>query len=355
MQMRSAFISSFAVAATQQKAMPSKDIGAPFLQAIKDVAEAGKCTTRTITESVTRTVEQVVDVVKSAETAYKECYDRAIASGGCKGLFFTPLIIACAITYCGAKTFIDTVVGVTTILIDVVDEVTRDVIDCVKPIAGYLPNDWSLQDLPLPRFEEPAFIRELREGIMQAADVAAALRLLRDNLDGVLSFLGPFACLFEGDWNIATLPPVAGVGVPFGVELCITAACARGLTAGNLAGAAATAWAGALSLLATFNAGAAAAMASIGITPIAELAAAVAGLGTTATAAGAVIACLLILVLYHATLISAQISFLLAVNPDVLNDGKLCLVHPTLAAAAVAALTVGTLSPVQLVPPIVTG
>ncbi len=171
----------------------------------------------------------------------------------------------------------------------------------------------------------------------------------------MLSIHGPYACLVEGDWNIATLPPIAGVGVPFGVELCITAACARGLTAGNLAGAAATAWAGALSLLATFNAGAAAAMASIGITPIAELAAAVAGLGTTATAAGAVIACLVILVLYHATLISAQISVLLAVNPGVLNDGKLCLVHPTLAAAAVAALTVGTLSPVQLVPPIVVG
>lgn len=355
MQLRSTFLSSFVVAAAQAKNAPA--IGSfadAFVKVVEDVGEATNCTIRTVTEEITTRVERTVDIITTAEEQYQHCYDQAVA-GGCSKLLFGPAIIGCAVLYCGAKTFADVVSGVMRVWDDVVEDVTRDVKQCTKTVRGYLPNRWTLPDLPIPAFEEPGFIREIRQGLIEATQVGKALRLLRDNLNGSLAFLGPFKCLLEGDWSIASLPLVGGIGIPFGVTLTIDANCARSLSVANLAGPAAQAWSGALSLLATFNPGAAAALAAMEIAPITSLLSSVTSLGPAAIAAGSVIACLMILVLYHATLIASQISALLWLNPGVLNDGKLAMTHPSLAAAAVSALALGTLSPVFLVPPIVTG
>ncbi|KQN03865.1 hypothetical protein [Sphingomonas sp. Leaf25] len=355
MQLRSAYATAFPVLAAQKKQPVGKRQMATIGQVWDDLGSAANCTTTTITESVERRVRETVDVWMSAQERYAKCFDETVRDrdGAC-GWFgagdpsFQPARV-CAATYCVGKGFVDIVVGTITVWSTIVDEVTREVTECTAPLRGYLPDRFDLPTLPIPELKEPDFIRQIREGIMQSQDVLRAVQLLRRHLDGVLSELGPFRCFIEGEWSIAALPLVAGIGIPFGVNICIDAACARSLTLDRVGADTADALGTALSLLATFHSGVATAL---NIAPIAELATAVSGLGPMAVAAGAAIASLLIAAIYHAVVISAQLTLALRFS-DVAADGKVCFHHPTLAAALLAAVTVGSLSPVLLTPPLI--
>lgn len=237
MQMRSAFVSSFAAAAAQGKLPPAKATGRPFFQAVNDFARAGGCVTRTVTESISTRIEETIDVISTAEEQYAKCYDEAInnpkgACGVVKFLAGMPAAILCATTFCGTKTFFDVLIDTITVWHDVVDEVTREVTDCVEPLKGYLPNRWDLPQVRLPRIEIP---EALRQAAITAGDIAAALDIFRRSLGSSLSFLGPFArCMLEAEWKIAALPMFEALDLPFGVEICMTAACAQRLQAQNL-------------------------------------------------------------------------------------------------------------------------
>ncbi|RYG78703.1 MAG: hypothetical protein EON59_16935, partial [Alphaproteobacteria bacterium] len=139
MQMRSAFATSFAVAATQQKSgKPAQSIKDPFTRVIDDFSDAGQCTTRTVVETVTRTVERTVETITTAQQQWQECYDRALL-GPCKVAFFPPAIMACAALACGAVTAFTVIVGVITILAEVTEQIVTEIVECVKPLKGYLP------------------------------------------------------------------------------------------------------------------------------------------------------------------------------------------------------------------------
>lgn len=357
MQMRSAFVSSFAAAAAQGKAPAAKAFGATFADVVEDFGGAAVCTTRTVTESVTRRVEETIDVIVTAEQQYERCFDEAInnpngACGVVKYVFGTPAAILCATGYCGAITFFDVLVNTFTVWHDVIEEVTREVTECVKPLKGYLPNRWDLPQIELPRWEVPEALRQV---VLTAGDIAAALDIFRRNLGSSLSFLGPFArCMLEAEWKIATVPFFDLFDLPFGIEICMTAACARRLQAQNMVGEGIQAWVGALSVIASCSPGAAAALAATGIAPIAPLVAALAAVPPAVVTAALAIACMIAASLYFASVVAVQLSFVLATNPGVLSDGRVCMTHPTLAVGLIIAMSNGTV-PAGLIPPVVTG
>lgn len=357
LQMQSAFVSSFAAAAAQGKGAAPKGFGVPFIDAVKDLGEASICTTRTVTESVTTRVEETIQVIETAEEQYAKCFDEAInnPNGACGTVKFfagTPAAIVCATTYCGAIAFFDVLVRTITVWHDVVDEVRREVVECVKPLAGYLPNRWDLPPIRLPEIKVP---EELRKAVLTAGDIAEALDIFRRNLGSSLSFLGPFArCMLEAEWKIATVPFFDVLDLPFGVEICMTAACARSLQAQNMVSEGIQAWVGALSVIASCSPGAAAALAATGIAPIAPLVAALAAVPPAVVTAALAIACMIAASLYFASMVAVQLSFVLATNPGVLSDGRVCMTHPTIAIGLIVAMAGGA-SPVSLIPPVVTG
>lgn len=358
MQLRATHATAWPVMIAKQKQPIGKGQAGGLLGVWKDLGGAAKCTTTVITDTVERTVERVVERVRTAQQQYEVCYDTAVhdREGGCGWLGAGPQpsgpAQVCAATYCRGLQFVDIVTDLFTVFETVVEEVTREVVTCTAPVRGRLPDLFDLPDFPqFPELKEPDFIRNIRDGIMSTQDVLRAVALLRQHVDGALARLGPFRCFLEGDWSIAALPLVAGIGIPFGIDICISTACARTLTLDSIAGQAADALGTALSLLATFHSGVATAL---GIAPIAELAAAASAIGPVGMAAGAAIACLLIATIFHAVMISGQLTVALRFT-DVGADGKVCFHHPTLAAALISAVTLGSLSPVLLTPPLLMG
>lgn len=352
MQMRSAMATSFAAIAVATKAAPAKQVASGIFSIVEDLGEAALCTTTTITESVTSLVERTVEQIKTAAERYAECYDDAVRTGTCGGIAAFNLTAGqvCAATYCAAKGFLDVVVGMITIVTEVVEEVTREVTTCTAPIAGLIPNEWNLPDFKLPDLP----LKELK---LLAKDVAKALEFIKQFSDDLFSFLGPYGtCLVEGKWTIEQMPIpfIQGVGIPYGVKVCITAACARRLAAQNLVAEASSAWGAALSALAALSPEFAAGVASIGITPAPAIAAAIAALSPAVVGAMAIILAFIIMALLYASAIAVQLAFLVQFNPGALSDGEVCITHPSIALAAIKAASL-SLIPAELVPPIVLG
>lgn len=352
MQMRSAIISSFAAIAVATKSAPAKQMAATTSSIVEGIGRAGVCTTTTVTELVTTLVEDTIDVIKSAAEQYAECYDAALKSGGCATVaaFNLPAGKVCAVGYCVGMGFADVVSGMLNILVEVVEEVTRDVTTCVAPLAGFIPNDWNLPDFRLPDLP----MKELK---LLAKDVTKALEFIKQFGDDLFDFLGPFGkCLVEGKWTVEqmSIPFIAGVGIPYGIKVCITSSCARSLAAQNLVGQATTAWGAALGALAALSPQFAASITPTGIVATPAIAAAVATLPAAVVAAMAIILAFIIMALLYASLISAQLGFLVQFNSGALSDGEVCIWHPSIALAAIKAASL-TLIPAELVPPIVFG
>jgi hypothetical protein len=357
MQMRSAMISSFAAIAVATKTPPAKQVAEVTSSIVEDLGRAGGCTTTTVVDLVTTFVEDTIDVIKTAAERYAECYDAALRSGGCATVaaFNLPAGQVCAAGYCVGKGFVDVVTGMIKIMVEVVDEVTREVVTCAKPLAYLLPSNWDLPDVRLPDLP----IKELK---LLAKDVTKALEFIKEFNDDLFAFLGPFGkCLVEGKWTInsAPIPFIQGIGIPFGATVCITAACARGLAAQNLVGEAGAAWGSALAALAALSPEFAAAAGPLNVVAAPALALATAALSPGVIAALLAILCFIIMALIYASAISAQLgAFLLTSRipglPNVFADGEVCITHPTLALAAIMYATAGGV-PAQLIPPIVLG
>jgi len=357
MQMRSAMATSFAALTVATKTAPAKQVAASFGSIVEDLGRAAVCTTTTVTESVTTLVERTIREIQTAAERYAECYDEALRNGACGAVasFNLDAGKVCAATYCTAKGFVDVVVGVFTIVTEVVEEVTREVTTCTAPLAGLIPNEWNLPDVKLPDLP----IKELK---LLAKDVTKALEFIKEFSDDLFAFLGPFGkCLIEGKWTINSLPVpfIQGIGIPFGATVCISAACARRLTAQNLVGEASAAWGSALAALAALSPEFAAASGPLGVVAAPALAAATAALTPGVIMALLAILCFIIMALLYASAIAAQLGALTLTAqipgfPNVFADGEVCITHPSLALAAIMYATAGGV-PAQLVPPIVLG
>lgn len=357
MQMRSAMATSFAALAVATKTAPPKEIATGFFGIVEDLGKATTCTTTTITESVTTLVERTIDEIQSAAERYAECYDDALKTGACgfTASFNLDAGKLCAKVYCTAKGFVDVVIGVLTIVTEVVEEVIREVTTCTKPLGYLLPSNWDLPDVRMPDLP----MKELK---LLAKDVTKALAFIKEFSDDLFAFLGPFGkCLVDGKWTInsAPIPFIQGIGIPFGATVCITAACARSLAAQNLAGEASAAWGSALAALAALSPEFAAASGPLGVVAAPALAAATTALSPGVIAALLAILCFIIMALIYASAISAQLGVLILTSqipgfPNVFSDGEVCITHPTLALAAIMYATAGGV-PAQLIPPIVLG
>ncbi len=367
-QLRSALFSSYFVAISGGKTgNGGKTTGeaksaAAVLRHTKAVgADALKqtCTTTSVTDTVRRTVENTVRVVQTAEEQYLKC----VADGKRNGDFFPEV-------GCIAQGFVDVFVGWTTILTTVVEEVTRQVVTCVTTAATNvvhgLPNLWN----GVPTVFSGLKGAEKGKSI-SGGDLAKALQQLKK----MLAFLPPFAqCLMDGEWSIATLntgfrSDDNEITVPYGVKVCLTAACAHQLSitevGGNFLAAAGTilAMLEALSpeiaaLLLPILGGPATWGIPLAATAFTAVATIVGSIPEVVVAAMIVILVDLLLILYHATAVAAQIAACEQFFPGALADGQLCIEHPTIALALIV-LMLG-IPPVSggvaaLFPPIVTG
>jgi hypothetical protein len=358
--LRSALYTSYPVAVAQ---LSNEQIGKKMATAMnKGLAGLGigstKCTTKEVTEIVTEAVSSFVEVWKTAEEQFQECYDKLATTEPCS--WAGPGAGACAAAACGLLTFVDMVVGVVEIIIDVDVEVTRTVVSCaLTTFKPKWPNPWNLGDL------SPS---GLVGGVAQPAkafsqkDIDSGLKLLKDIQTKIGGFLGPFACLLDGKWSLAQLDtPIdfgsGNVAIPYGIRVCISSACATALTDPGMILAAGTAWGETLSVLAALSTD----IAALNIPASTAAAALIAALGGPATAGvavsagvavAAIILALILLIMVYATAIWSQLIFQRNFTSN-FADGEVCIEHPTFALALIKLVTI--VVPAEVIPPIVTG
>ena len=353
--LRSSMASSFPAIVVATKTAPPAQLASSQLELAAQLGRAAICTTSTVTDTIVTRVEETVELVKTAAQRYAECYDKALREGFCKdtaGLIGQAALEVCAAGFCAAKGFVDVVVGFIDIVTETIEEVTREVTTCTAPLAGLIPNEWNLPDIKLPDLP-------MKEIAVTAKDIARALEVFRQFGNDVFAFLGPFGkALIAGTWSMAQLPIpfISGVGIPYGVDVSISAASARTLTVTGMLGEAASAWGASLSALAALSPSFAASAGSLGITANTALTTLIASLALPAAVinAMALILAFVILGLLYASAIAAQMEFLVRANPGALADGRVKITHPSIALASIKAATLG-IAPAELVPPIVLG
>lgn len=349
--LRSSMATAFPAIVVASKTAPPAKLAASQLKVAEALGRAAICTTTTVTDTVVTRVEESIALVKSAADRYAECYDEALKRGVCS---LAPGVAGeiCAAGFCAAKGFVDVVVGFIEIVTETIEEVTREVTTCTAPLAGFIPNEWNLPDLKLPDLPT-------NQIAPTAKDIAAALKVFRDFGDDIFAFLGPFGtCLIEGTWSMSQLPIpfIPGVGIPVGVEVAITASCARSLTISGMLLEANAAWGAALSALAALSPSFAASAGPLGISANAGLTALISTLGLSAAVvnAMALILAFVILGLLYASAIAIQMEGLVRFNSNALSDNRVVITHPSIALASIKAATLG-FAPAELVPPIVLG
>ena len=351
LMLRSALHSTFPLAAAKSKSKPKegkKKSGAAVAKGSRGFGTGVlNCTTRTITDTVTRTIVETVEVIKTAEKQYQECYDKAITRDPCKSLGFGAG--ACAATICAVTTFVDMVVGFIEVVTTITEEVTRQVVSCVTPVKFDWPNPWVIFDGGLKAaLPQPA-------AAFTSKDIEGALKLIKD----IGGFLGPFGlCLANGSWSLAqlTTPLDFGEGpvtIPYGVKVCIDAVCAAQLSIDGMTGELAASWGAALAALAALSTEFAAAVASLGIVAAPAVVALIAAVPPAVINAAAIILAFIILALIYGTAIAGQL-FYHRHFTDSFADNVVCIEHPTFALAMIKIATL-TAAPAELVPPIVTG
>lgn len=349
MLLRSALHTSYPVAVAQSKKKTSKRMGTAMGKSALDYGwRALYCTTTTVTETVEECVTKLIEDIKTAEEQYQECYDKEVKKDPCKSVPFGAKG-PCAAAICAAKTFIDIVEGFIEVITCIVKTVVREVVNCTAPKQGEWPNPWDQFDLKLGGFlPQP-------QASFSKKNIDEGLKLL-DDFGG---FLGPFGkCFIRGEWSLAQLDTKlkldgTNVVIPYGIKVCISDECGSQLSDPDMFADALVAWGTALSLLAALSPEFAAAVAGLGIVPLASAAAAIAALPQAAVAAAAIILAFILLALLYATAISAQLYFHRN-HTNNFADGKVCIEHPTFAIALISMATLGY-AHAELIPPIVTG
>jgi hypothetical protein len=364
MLLRSALYTSYPVAVAHSKSkQANKNIAKRMAKGARDYGAdaSGKiCLTTQPAEVVEEC--KVIDFQerwKTAEEQYWKCYqkeyDKAFDSPACKFLPVNGPVNtlprhecagAAARVICGAKNFVDILLEVIEILecvwVTIVPEVTICLPKEITP--GRWPSPWSWPDFlvgsPVPQVKQSFGKEEIKDGI----DLLKAL-------GDVGKFIGEFDCLLDGTWSLDQLDTKLDLGgedvvIPYGVKVCISEKCTKKLSNPQLIGAALAAAAGLLPVLAALSPD----VAGMGITASPAVALAIATAGQVAVVAAALILAVIIFILYHLALISAQLA--LCSNLGTLTDGKVCISHPTFALALVAFMTQG-MAPVQSIPPIV--
>ncbi len=307
-----------------------------------------RCTSTTVVETVTSTIEELVEEWVSAEERFEKCVDQQVKGGIFGGE-------AAAVLYCGALGLVDLFVGVETVLKTITEEVTRTVVSCSIELNRKALDIYKGVEANIPKgITLPGGVIGKAAPALSSGDILAAVGRLQELMDGVSPFT---TCLLEGQWSFAAvdLSVITGgskLEIPYGVKVCISSACARKMkldaTGENLEGAATSL----VAILAALNADFAAVASALGIPAAAEAAAIAAGLGATATTALTAVAALLLFLIYFAAMIAIQMQLL----PDeAFADGMVCIEHPTFVVAAVTVLLPGPGSISQFMPPIVTG
>lgn len=362
MLLRSALFTSFPVAVkTLSKGAPHKRVATSMAKGSASYGTSGsKCTTKNVTDTVTTYVTTTIEKIKTAEQQLDACYKT------CQNLYDAgkPIEAGICVADCSAKAaanfFVDIVTGYIDVVTAIVTEVVRTVVTCVltiPPKIGAWPNPWRIGDISLANgiFPQPA------QGFT-AANVGDGIKLIKDLGKSLGGFLGPFTCLLDGQWSLAQLDTPINFGgknlvIPYGIKVCINAACATSLTGLGVVTAAGTAWGATLGILAALSTD----IAALGIPATPGAVAIVAGLGGAATAGvavspavavAAIIVALLLLLMIYATAIVTQMSVYVCCT-DCLADGVICIEHPTFAIALIKLATMG-MAPVELIPPIVT-
>jgi len=351
-ELRAALVTAYphAIATSKQKG-DAKATGA-VLQMAKGMGvgvapKKSRCTTSTVTETVTRTIEEEVEVWQTAEERFNACVDEQVR----KGIFGGELA---AVTYCGLLGLADLFLGTLTVVSHVTEEVTRTIVSCSIEVNRRVLDIYKGIEQSIPRGID------LRPGLVGAApalsnaDITAGIGWLQTLIDG----LSPFTdCLLRGRWSFAAvdLSVVTGVDkleIPYGIKVCIPAACAQQLrlenSGENLASAATTL----VSILAAVNADFAAIASQLGIVAAAEAATLAGTIGAAGVTALTAVAALMLFLVYYAAMIAIQIQLL---PPEAFADGLVCIEHPTFVIAAVTVLLPGPGSISQFIPPIVTG
>ena len=309
------------------------------------------CTTTTVTDLVTRTVIEVVNVWKTAEQQYQECYDREARSPGC--LLAGPAAGVCAAAICLLRGFVDVVVGTCEVVRTITEEVTRTIVVCTKPARGTWPNPW---DIPVSIGK--VTVRQPTQAFT-GTEIATAIDLLKSltELSGVYG-----KCLLEGKWSLMQLTTPLDFGNgnvvwPYGVKVCVTSECATRMLLSNVGTELLKSWDGLLSVLAGLSPAFKEFAIGVGLPVsggvVATVAAMIAGLPAVAVACAALLVVCILFILYYGTIVSAQLE-LHRNSTNNFADGLVCIEHPTMAISMIQGLIGGSPLP-WIIPPIVTG
>lgn len=359
-RLRSALLTAYPEAITRLKKSPNPRVVQSMARSAAAVGalSIARCTTTTITETVYETVTRVVEVWRSAESQFQQCYDREMARSPCKEV---PLASAvCAAGICAVRGFVDVLVSAYEVLEQVAREVVRTVVSCTRPMAGQWPNPLDvLQTAP------GKYSLAQPRAAFSGTDVLAATALLERVfrlVGGGTSYLGQFStCLLQGRWSLASLDTRIDFGngtiaVPYGVMVCLTRSCATQFSAVQIATEVTRSWETLLSVLAALSPAYFAAIMALGIVltpPTALLGSTLAAAGPVIVACAAVVLGFMILALVHGTAIIGQMTVWQAAGVlDANQDGYVCIEHASFALALVKAATLGV-APAELVPPVV--
>jgi hypothetical protein len=357
LQLRAALFTTFPHVVDELKAGIDRQFqGIMNSAAVQYGITAISCTTRTVTETITETVERATEVWKSAEQQYQECFARETSGAAglaCSLLPAGDLRNVCAATACGLRGFVDVLVGVVTVLVEISREVTRRIVTCVSGGFRALPNPFNPIAPALPGLG-----RAQPSNLPSQEDVTGAIDFLKQfaaSLSG--AFGSMFNCLLDGQWSIASAgtPIQTSSGrltIPYGVRVCISAACAQQFTVSAVGGELISSWSALITLLAALSPEVLAALPAGSVAVPAALAAVIAALPAGVVQAALILALFALMVLVYGSIIVGQMT--LAEALGAFSDGRVCLEHPTLALAMITALTIG-LVPAHLAPPIVTG
>lgn len=155
-------------------------------------ASSMKCSTTTVTETVTRTFTESVEVIRTAQEQFNECYDRELAQPLCAALPYGKE--ACALAACSVTAFVSMVVGFIEVITTIAEEVTREAVNCASRTRGEWTSPWitnaPVKGISLARgapAPDPEFTSK---------DIIAGVKLLRE----LPEIFGPFGtCMLAGE------------------------------------------------------------------------------------------------------------------------------------------------------------
>jgi hypothetical protein len=353
MQLRSALHTSYPVA--NMALLPQNTMGKQMAAVISRSAvglgagamntSTTNCNIMTATETAIKTITETVKVILPALQQYQACYDSHITKDKLRpaGTFAE----AREAGICRGKPFIDIVTGTITMVTNIAEVITREVIVCKAAPVNTWPNPW----------DHTGPFNTYREGVIpqlqQVIDVAGALNFLRPILAG----FGPFAqLLLNGKWSIAQLGvPLNIMGktvLPYTVKVCIGLDSAKRYDPRVIDPAKDGSWPFLVRVLAGLDNDFAqvVARARLGIPPATNLPTAAPAVITGAK----IILTFIALALWHSIAIRPQFSFQVCCA-DHLGDGLICIEHPTLALALLSIPLLDFRPSTPIVPPIVTG